>query len=74
MSDVDAVIRQQLAPQGHLRAAINLSNFLLVSGRGEPLGWRGVAPSLAQAIAQRLGTPLELVPYATPSEISASTG
>jgi polar amino acid transport system substrate-binding protein len=66
--------RQQLAPQGQVRAAINLSNFLLVSGPGGPLGWRGVAPDLAQAIADRLGTGLELVPYATPSEIAESAG
>jgi polar amino acid transport system substrate-binding protein len=41
----------ELAPTGVLRAAINLSNFLLVSGRsasGEP---EGVAPDLARAIA-----------------------
>ena len=73
MSDV---VRKQLAPHGSIRAAINLSNFLLVSGPGGPLGWRGVAPDIAGALAERLGAGLELLPYATPSEIadSAATG
>ncbi len=45
----------ELAPTGVLRAGINLSNFLLVSGKsatGEP---EGVAPDMARAIAERLG-------------------
>jgi polar amino acid transport system substrate-binding protein len=65
----DAII-QELAPQGTLRAAVNLLNFLLVSGRGpagEPLG---VGPDMARAIADRLGVKLELVPYATPGELA----
>lgn len=66
--------RQQIAPEGCIRAAINLSNFLLVSGPGGPLGWRGVAPDLARVLADRLGTRLELVPYATPSQIAESVG
>ena len=63
-------IIQELAPQGTLRAAVNLLNFLLVSGRGpagEPLG---VGPDMARAIADRLGVKLELVPYATPGELA----
>ena len=49
--------RSELAPTGVLRAAINLSNFLLVSGKtaaGEPLG---VSPDMARAVAERLGVP-----------------
>ena len=44
-------ILAQLAPTGVLRAGINLSNFLLVTGRspeGEP---EGVSPGMARAIA-----------------------
>lgn len=62
--------RAQLAPKGVLRAGINLSNFLLVTGRsaqGEP---EGVAPDMAQAIAKQLGVPLQLVPFATPGELA----
>lgn len=68
------IVRQQLAPHGILRAAINLSNFLLVSGRGGPLGFHGVAPDLAQEIATRLATRLELVPYDKPSQIADAAG
>jgi polar amino acid transport system substrate-binding protein len=60
----------ELAPSGVLRAGINLSNFLLVSGRnaaGEPVG---VAPDLARAIAERLGVPVAYVPFARPGELA----
>lgn len=60
------ILRESLAPGNLLRAGINLSNFLLVSGRsssGEP---EGVAPDLARALAEHLGTSLRLVPYANP--------
>jgi polar amino acid transport system substrate-binding protein len=64
----------ELAPTGVLRAAINLSNFLLVSGRsasGEP---EGVAPDLARAIAERLGVPVAYLPYARPGELADAAG
>jgi polar amino acid transport system substrate-binding protein len=63
---VSAALRAALAPTGILRAGINLSNFLLVSSRGpngEPVG---VAPDMAAALAEQIGVPLELVPYANP--------
>ena len=63
-------IKAELAPTGVLRAAINLSNFLLVSGKspsGEPLG---VAPDMAREIAARLGVPVAYVPFATPGELA----
>ena len=44
---MNAEIKAQLAPHGMLRAAINMSNFLLVTGRtasGDP---EGVSPSMA---------------------------
>jgi polar amino acid transport system substrate-binding protein len=71
---VPDIVRQQLAPQGSLRAAINLSNFLLVSGRGGPLVFEGVAPDLAQEVANGLGVRLELVPYDKPSQIADAAG
>ena len=40
----------QLAPTGVVRAGINLSNFLLVSGRTESGDPVGVAPDMARAI------------------------
>lgn len=60
----------QLAPTGVLRAGINLSNFLLVTGRtpeGDP---QGVSPSMAAAIAARLGVPVKYVPYPKPGELA----
>jgi polar amino acid transport system substrate-binding protein len=59
-------IIEQLAPTGVLRAGINLSNFLLVTGKTEQGDPQGVAPDLAGAIADRLGVPLKLVPFKSP--------
>ena len=47
-------VAMELAPTGTLRAAINLANFLLVTGKkpnGDP---DGVAPDMAAAIADDL--------------------
>ncbi len=62
--------RAELAPTGVLRAGINMSNFLLVTGKtpeGDP---DGVSPDMARAIAERLGVPLKLVPFKTPGELA----
>lgn len=60
----------QLAPKGYLRAAINLSNFLLVTGRtaeGDPVG---VSPDMARAVADRLGVPVKYVTFPKPGELA----
>jgi len=60
----------QLAPHGVLRAAINMSNFLLVTGRtpsGDP---EGVSPDMARAIARALGVPVQYVPFPKPGELA----
>lgn len=60
----------ELAPTGVLRAGINLSNFLLVSGRnpaGEP---EGVAPDMAREIAGRLGVEVAYVTFPRPGELA----
>ncbi|WP_135467542.1 ABC transporter substrate-binding protein [Crenalkalicoccus roseus] len=67
-------ILAQLAPTGVLRAAINLGNFLLVTGRspaGEP---EGVSPDMARAIAERLGVPVRYVTYPRPGELADAAG
>ena len=57
-----------------LRAGINLSNFLLVTGRtpeGDPVG---VAPDMARAIADRLGVPVRYVTFPKPGELADAAG
>lgn len=64
----------QLAPHGVLRAGINLSNFLLVTGRDAHGSPEGVSPDMARAVAERLGVPLRLVPYASPGLLADACG
>ncbi len=71
MSDV---IRSQLAPTGKLRAAINLGNFLLVTGKSPNGDPEGVSPDMAAEVARRIGVEVEYVPMATPAEIADSAG
>jgi polar amino acid transport system substrate-binding protein len=67
-------VLSELAPTGVLRAAINMGNALLVTGRtpsGDP---EGVAPDMAREIASRLGVPVAYVPYARPGELADAAG
>jgi polar amino acid transport system substrate-binding protein len=66
----------ELAPKGTLTAAINLSNFLLVTGKtatGDPVG---VAPDMAAEVARRLGVEIAYRTYPSPGEVAdaADTG
>ena len=64
------LVLKQLAPKGYLRAAINLSNFLLVTGKetnGDP---QGVSPDMAKALANELGVKLKLIPFNRPGELA----
>lgn len=57
-----SAVATALAPSGRLRAAINLGNPVL-AGRdaaGQPAG---ISVDLARALAERLGVPLELLPF-----------
>lgn len=58
MSDA---VRAELAPNGRLRAALNYSNFLLVSTRAPE--HTGVAPDLARELARRASATVEFVGY-----------
>lgn len=67
---MDPQLVKELAPTGVLRAGINLSNFLLVTGKtmaGDPVG---VAPDMAAEIARRLGVPVKYVPFAQPGPLA----
>jgi polar amino acid transport system substrate-binding protein len=62
--------KAELAPTGVLRAGINLSNFLLVTGRAANGNPEGVSPDMAHAIADKLGVPLQLIPFKSPGELA----
>jgi polar amino acid transport system substrate-binding protein len=67
-------IISDLAPTGVLRAGINLSNFLLVTGKtpaGDPVG---VAPDIAREVATRLGVPVKYVTFNSPGELADQAG
>ena len=71
---MDRQIAAELAPKGVLRAAINMSNFLLVTGKtasGDP---QGVAPDMAAEIARRLGVGVAYVPFERPSKLADAAG
>ncbi len=60
----------ELAPNGTMRAGINMSNPLLVTGRtsdGDPVG---VSPDMAAAIADRLGVQVKLVQFPSPGVLA----
>jgi polar amino acid transport system substrate-binding protein len=65
-----------LAPGGRLRASINLGNPILAGVDPVSGGPRGVSVDLAQALADRLGVPLETVtfPAATKSVDAVAGG
>ncbi|SJZ86068.1 polar amino acid transport system substrate-binding protein [Enhydrobacter aerosaccus] len=62
--------KAELAPTGVLRAGINLSNFLLVTGRSANGDPEGVSPDMARAIADRLGVPVKYVTFKSPGELA----
>ncbi|MFT5173259.1 MAG: polar amino acid transport system substrate-binding protein [Gammaproteobacteria bacterium] len=62
--------RAELAPNGVLRAGINMSNFLLVTGQSAAGDPQGVSPSMAAEVAKRLGVELQLVPFKNPGELA----
>lgn len=61
MTAMSDAARAELAPHGRLRAALNYSNFLLVSTRAPE--HIGVAPDLARELARRAGATVEFVGY-----------
>jgi polar amino acid transport system substrate-binding protein len=67
-------IVSELAPTGVLRAGINMSNFLLVTGKTAAADPQGVAPDMAAEIAKRLGVPVAYVKYERPSILADAAG
>ena len=66
--------RAELAPTGVLRAGINLSNFLLVTGRSATAEPEGVSPDVAREIATSLGVPVHYVTFKSPGELADQAG
>lgn len=66
--------KAELAPTGILRAGINLSNFLLVTGRAANGDPEGVSPDMARAIADRLDVPVKYVSFKSPGELADQAG
>ena len=66
--------RTELAPKGVLRAGINLSNFLLVTGESDGDQPEGVSPGMAAEIARRLEVEVEYVTFKTPGEVADAAG
>jgi polar amino acid transport system substrate-binding protein len=71
----DAATIALLAPTGRLRASINLGNPILASTDPATGRARGVSVDLAQALADRLGVPLDTVEFpAATKSVDAVTG
>ena len=67
-------VKAELAPNGVLRAGINLSNTLLVTGEapnGDPLG---VSPDMARTIADRLDVEVKYIPFPSPGALADAIG
>lgn len=68
--DIHPSVFAELAHTGTLRAGINLSNFLLVTGKaanGDPIG---VSPDMAAEIARRLAIRVEYLCYPDPGTLA----
>ncbi|MFL6697930.1 MAG: transporter substrate-binding domain-containing protein [Vitreoscilla sp.] len=64
-----------LAPSGRLRASINLGNPILANTDPATGRARGISVDLAQALAERLGVPLETIEFpAAKKSVDAVTG
>ena len=60
----------ELAPNGTLRAAINMAISLLVTGSTSSGDPEGVGPGMAKAIAERRGAAVSFVLYSSPGELA----
>jgi polar amino acid transport system substrate-binding protein len=67
---MDQKVIDELAPTGVLRAGINMSNFLLVTGKADNGDPTGVSPDMAREIADRLGVPVRYVTFPSPGELA----
>jgi len=59
-----------IAPSGTLRAGINLSNFLLVTGESETGQPTGVSPGMAKILAELVGCDVDYKCFASPGAVA----
>lgn len=64
-------VKDELAPTGTLRAAINYNNPLLARRDPETNELSGLAVDLTRELAKRVGVPVELIPYDAAGKIAA---
>lgn len=71
-SGTDALdaVREQLAPTGTLRAAINYNNPLLARRDADTGELRGLAVDLTRELADRVGVDVQLIPYDAAGKIA----
>ena len=62
-------VRNELAPGGKLRAAINFGNPILANKDATTSEARGVSVDLAHELGKRLGVPVELVTYTAAGKV-----
>ena len=70
VSTVPPDVVKDLAPTGKLRAAINLSNIVLVQKDPATGAPRGITPDLARELAKRLGVPIDLVTFESAGRVT----
>ncbi|VVO29612.1 transporter substrate-binding domain-containing protein [Pseudomonas fluorescens] len=71
MSAITPMVLADLAPQGVLRAAINLGNPVLAQ-KGQDGSPQGVSVALAKALAEELGVRLEMVTFDAAGKVFAA--
>ncbi len=70
MTELSPAARTQFTPTGKLRAALNLSNFLLVSKDAPDGARRGIVPDLARELGRRLLAEVEFIGYESPGKVA----
>ncbi len=65
-------VREELAPHGKLRAAINFGNTVLARRGATLADAGGVSVAIARELAHRLDVPLELVPFDGAGDVVAA--
>ena len=63
-------LKQIIAPKGHLRVGINMSNFLLVVGKNEQGNPIGTSPDIAKLIAKKIDVECKFILFERPGQLA----